>query len=133
MWLPSFHGRQRHLHDSGKRRVLLPVKLVQPEPDLIEILPRPETAEQPIPDRKKGAVVRVGLRLPATVVELVHARRHDDEAEGPIQRRREGDVGVMELNHRKHHRLVEQQFPDVDAEKHDEWHARSDEKKISPT
>jgi hypothetical protein len=70
------------------------------DPDLHPLMPLGGLgdvgAEQPVPPRQVEAVVRVGLARVDGMVDAVHVGRDDDEAQDPVHRARQVDIGVVE-------------------------------------
>ncbi len=91
-----------------------------------------ERAEKPIPPGKERGIVRVSLRLKTGVMHFVNARRHNEPPEKTVQISGQGNIGVMQLDHGKHERFIEDQFPQTQPEQENDRNSKDRREKDFP-
>ena len=118
--VPISHGCLEHpLH----RLTIFIVHSIQSQLNRFRLFVEPESSCQAVPDRKQGAVIGVGFRLPAGMVNPMHIRRDNNHPQQSVDALGQADVGVMKLNYGKHEHLVENQLPEIHTEQHNQGDA----------
>lgn len=94
--------------------------MVETQFDLSGVFAEAEGAEESVPERKTAGVVRVGLGLVPGMVHVVHARGHDEPAQGTIEWGGNAEVAVVEEDDGKGDRFVEKKMRNCQTEERED-------------
>ena len=99
------------------------VELGEAELDGLRVVAEAEGAEEAVPDGEEGAVVGIGLGLPAGVVDFVDEGGDEKDSQAAVEARAEADVGVLQLDGGEHKGFVEGEFGEAESEQREDGDA----------
>ena len=118
-----FGADARGGEEAGEGVVAGGVEVGEAELNRVRVVAEAEGAEEAVPDGEEGAVVGIGLGLPAGVVDFVDEGGDEEDAQAAVEARTEAEVGVLKLDGGEHEGFVEGEFGEAESEQRDDGDA----------